>query len=584
MPRINPRSLLTLRLGTIILIGFIGARSAPPLMSNLEVLGIIRRSLSSGLSALNLPIEPKGPRQILWAGLGELARGDGERASALLEQGVLEYPDDSMIRVSLGRAYESVGKLGQAVAEWRQARAWNEMILSAERSIQAKRWDDALYALAAAQQALPEEVVSYQARALNGKKSVDTAVSLLRNSLQTMPSSSHREEWLIFLGDYLREQGKFADAVNAYRDATQLPDGRYTWSAYIRLGLSTYLSGEGSGPAIVQVNRGISLAPEKPDGYTAMGDILRKEKRYTEADYWFRLAADRNASDVWIQVRRIENFLDDNQMSAALDIATRATEIFPAEPHPWYELGQIYEREGKIEAAITAAKRSVELDHVGNAGYRVALAGLYEQANQLTQAIDTLRQALLIDEKNGEAHVALGRILYKAGYGAQAADEQLREAIEIDPGNPAPYTELGRVYQGEKKYAEAEIWYKQAVDRSPSDPWPWVMRGENALLANNTSLAIQVLKQATAQFPNFAHSYLFLAQAYRQVGDSDRAVSSIEKAVELSPNGNVWYWVTAGQIYEWAKQSDKALKAYETALTMDPANSEAEKGIERLKR
>ena len=246
LSRTNPRSLIMLRLGTIILIGFIGTRSAPPLMSNLEVLGIIRRSLSSGLSALNLPIEPKGPRQILWAGLGALARGDGERASALLEQGVLEYPDDSMIRVSLGRTYESVGKVGQAVAEWRQARAWNEMILSAERSIQAKRWDDTLYALAAAQQALPEEVVSCQARALNGKKSVDTAVSLLRNSLQTMPSSSHREEWLIFLGDYLREQGKFADAVNAYRDATQVPDGGYTWSAYVGLGLSMYFNGQGA--------------------------------------------------------------------------------------------------------------------------------------------------------------------------------------------------------------------------------------------------------------------------------------------------------------------------------------------------
>lgn len=349
-------------------------------------------------------------RAELWRGSAALKEGQIPEAMESLKRAVDHSPEDRLSLVFLGRAYEAAGRMKDAVREWTEAEAWQEMIRAGQRAISSQRWDDAMLFLDAAQAHFPEQVIENRARGLNGKGDRLAAIALLRQSLDAWPRSPRVQTWRMLLGDYLGRESRWEEAEPVYRDAIGASGGEDPWWAHIGLGRALYNCGNELEPALAEIERGIALRPENGEGYTQAGQLLQREGRYLEADGW----------------------------------------------------------------------------------------------------------------------------------------------------------------------------YRQAVAHSLGDPWPWVMRGENALLMGDASLAIRTLLQATDRFPRFAHSYLFLAQAYSKSGDVGKAIAAIETAVTLAPRENAWYWVTAGGLYESVGRLDRAWRAYQEALDLDPANGAARAGANRL--
>ncbi|TAK29847.1 MAG: tetratricopeptide repeat protein [Chloroflexota bacterium] len=560
------------------------AGMVPELRINVWSIRALREVVRNGVETAQLPPAPDGnPRAALVIGRAALARGESAQAVEMLSRALRRAPNDVLLREWLGRAYESQGDLQKALIEWQGVRSWQEMLDAAERAVSAQHWDDAIALLDVVQAALPQETIGYRAQALVGRNERGKAIDLLGESLARWPQSGFRQRWLLAQGNYLGQEKRWIEAATAYRQASDAIGGEDSWLALVDLGRALYYGGQGIEMALAQIEQGIKLKPQRADGYSAVSEILGAEKRYIEAEEWYRQAAEKDPNSPRIVERRVDNLLVIDRVSEAQCVLSEASARFPAEARLYYQLGQVFGRLGDLEQGIANAQRSVSLDRTGNVGYRLALATLLERAGRTVEVIAAYRDALALNDRDAGVHVALGKALNKAQPGDQAAVAEFRRAVEVEPHNPAGYIELGRIYQTQARYAEAESWYKQATERSPKAPWPWVMRSENALLGGNPRLAVDVAEQATRQFPSFAAGYVALAEAYQQAGDLTRAVVAIEKSLQLGPEEHPRYWVIAGQIYESVQQRDKAITAYQRAVAMDSGNRAAQNALTRLR-
>ena len=59
-------------------------------------------------------------------------------------------------------------------------------------------------------------------------------------------------------------------------------------------------------------------------------------------------------------------------------------------------------------------------------------------------------------------------------------------------------------------------------------------------------------------------------------------MAAVQQSLALMEPPDPWFYVRAGDIYEWAGETEKALTAYQYAVTLDSTNSSALQGIQRL--
>ena len=77
------------------------------------------------------------------------------------------------------------------------------------------------------------------------------------------------------------------------------------------------------------------------------------------------------------------------------------------------------------------------------------------------------------------------------------------------------------------------------------------------------------------------------AEAFHELGlvysfrVHDNTLPALEKAVYLAPS-NVKYWVSLGKTYSMFGEDDKARRAFNRALELDPFNDEATKNLSYL--
>jgi tetratricopeptide (TPR) repeat protein len=250
-------------------------------------------------------------------------------------------------------------------------------------------------------------------------------------------------------------------------------------------------------------------------------------------------------------------------------------------PIDTWVLGQAYQQAGQLRQAVAIWQSQAARPLLVSTGWQAMEAQEFEVAVQAFRAAcetDPVNTALPL----ALAHIGMGKALYQNGYGAEAALQETENAVTILPTEISGYLAMGDLLREEKRYVEANGWYRRAADLFPGDSRPWTRWGESAIRQQNYALATQVLEQAAGKLPNSAAVFYTLANAYFDAGDFARAEAAANKAVALAPDESAWYWIVTGRIHEKLNRSDKALAAYRRALQIDPNNLVARDGSTRL--
>jgi TolB-like protein/class 3 adenylate cyclase len=230
----------------------------------------------------------------------------------------------------------------------------------------------------------------------------------------------------------------------------------------------------------------------------------------------------------------------------------------------------------KSDAAAKADVQSAAKGRTDNPeAYRLYLQArfLEERQNEedLVRAIDYYQQALVIDSAYALTQAGLSRAytLHTSYYsdhfdeGFRRAREAAERALQLEPELAEAHDALGRVHMWHDfdwKAGEASI--RRALELAPGSVH--VIRSAAVLAGSLGKLqeSIALFRRATVLDPLNAWVYRWLALALLNVSDIGGAAAAAEKAVELSPRGDLVH-KSLGLVRLHQGRLDDALKEVE---------------------
>ncbi len=267
-----------------------------------------------------------------------------------------------------------------------------------------------------------------------------------------------------------------------------------------------------------------------------------------------------------------EDALEKKDLATAQPLLEKVVAANPANFQAWFDLGFVYNAQGKADDAITAYRKSVAakpdvFESNLNLGLILAKAGNEAEAEPFLRAATTLKPTAHTDEglarawlslahviestkpdeaiaayqeaaklqpKDPEPHLAAGMLLEKRGH-PDLAEQEYKQAVALD-GNSADGTAgLVNIYIQEKRFPEAETLLRKLVASRPDDPNVHLQLGRVLAAEGKAEDAIAELENAAKGHPGDAALRRDLGDRYMDAGKYDLAAAQYKPLVEVTP-------------------------------------------------
>jgi serine/threonine protein kinase/tetratricopeptide (TPR) repeat protein len=228
---------------------------------------------------------------------------------------------------------------------------------------------------------------------------------------------------------------------------------------------------------------------------------------------------------------RLYNLTKDEVLaSRAQGAAEHARSLNEKLPEVHFSLGSVYLARGNVAGAIAELERGANMAPNSDEGWR-RLAKAYDKQN-----------------RPAEAEVA-----YK-------------KAIEANPYNWSTINLLGIFYLDNGRHAEATKAFEQVTKLEPKLPMGWINLAAVSCTVGNYDGCIQASQKVNELHPDPV-AYQNIALAYYFQHKYAPAREAAQKAVDLSPNNQVFYGILA-DTYRAAGDTAKANEFYDKAMTL----------------
>lgn len=281
-------------------------------------------------------------------------------------------------------------------------------------------------------------------------------------------------------------------------------------------------------------------------------------------------------------------------------------------------VGQVLLRRRQLDKAQEAFELAVKMDG-GNAIGHYGLGEVLRRRGECDKAIVELQRAVSLDRKFPEAQLALGDCLVQLGRHDDAV-EALNAGLNWgSKWRPRFLVALGNAELARDSLRDAGIYYTQAQQAAPDDPYTNRALGEFYVKRGIGALAVDNLKKAVALDTSDAELRHALGQAYYYDQRYNEALEQFKRTVEMDPEfpegelslGNLYYlsgpadprryadarpflekytelnpkdpkgWSLLGRDYYFLRMRDEAVAALTKAASLGDRNKEAARILAR---
>ena len=270
--------------------------------------------------------------------------------------------------------------------------------------------------------------------------------------------------------------------------------------------------------------------------------------------------------------------------AAAQAVQSSSAQVADAPAAYYFMLGRHLEDADKIDDAIAAHKKAIEL-LPKSAEVRAELAALYARQDRAREALQMAEAALQLDPANREANRVLGSIYAAlseqrralrpgddpaqyAGKAVAALEKSRRDGFDINLE-----LMLGRLYLGSRDYAKAIASLRRVVDDQPGYPEAAMLLSAAQEASGQVPEATVTLETALGYSPTFSRGHVRLAELYEQQRRYKEAAGAYARAVTANPRLDVTprqaaALINAGNAAEGRRLLEQAVKKKTPA---DPA-------------
>ena len=182
---------------------------------------------------------------------------------------------------------------------------------------------------------------------------------------------------------------------------------------------------------------------------------------------------------------------------------------------------------------ITGIKQSDKFNTQGQEFYK---KGDYEKAKE------AFLSAIKCNSKNRYAYNNLGLTYIKLS-NLSKAESAFKKSNRLCITFTAPLDNLAQMYIAHKDFVKARKYLNQAISKNRKDYCAYYLLGVTYKKEGKYSEAIRAFNTASQISPDFALTYVQLADAYNRTKDYMWSNSSIEKYLELSPNDDYAFYM-----------------------------------------
>jgi len=205
------------------------------------------------------------------------------------------------------------------------------------------------------------------------------------------------------------------------------------------------------------------------------------------------------------------------------------------------------------------------------------IAKIYLLKKDFYSAEKYYHMSLEINDNQAGIHLSMGEI-DEYFQRDESAMKHYKKSVSLAPDNPVFLVSLSRIYYRAGQSAESEKYFKLAYENGISQSMPVYMKAME-LKKNNPVKATGEFINAIELNPAHIDAYMGLSDAYRQTGEYDKAIETLEKLKKIKPDYALAY-IHLGSMYYNNKPDMKtrkyfiflAIKNYETAIKLDPDN------------
>ncbi len=498
-----------------------------------------------------------------------LKSNQGARALQTLEPLLKSMPKDAQLLAMAGEAYMQLKQFTRAAEYLRRAAS----IAPADADLQTRLGMTALAlgetdrAVAQLESASKLDVGFSRADTLLvmtylGKKEYDKALEAALKLQEKEPKNPAVYDLLG--GVYLGQKDR-ANARKSFERALSLqPD--YTPAAMMLAHLD--LSADDANSARSRFKVILAKDGKNVQAMIGLASVERAMGNSNEYASWLEKARSADSTALMPRLLLVSHYLQKNDATQALAVATEAKNIQPKHPDVLNLLGEAQSASNDKAGAVTTYASLVSLvPQSPLAHYRLATA--YMGNVNYAAAADSLKKALKLKADYVDAMAALAMLEYRAA----RYSESLSLAQQIQrqaPKLPVGYTLEGDTLMAQKKFALAEKAFEKAfaVRRGPALA---IKLHVAASQAGKTQEANSRLLQWLRENPGDTTSRFYLADAYVKSREYQSAIQQYELILKKDPD-NFLAASNLATVYRQEKDP-RALEYFEKSYKLKPDNA-----------
>lgn len=243
-----------------------------------------------------------------------------------------------------------------------------------------------------------------------------------------------------------------------------------------------------------------------------------------------------------------------------------------------YIMAGVYDQSGQLQESIREYREALKADYK-NAAIHTKLASSYIRNKEFDKAAAQLNLAISLDPETVEAHALLA-LLYSFQNRPEEASREyevaLSNASKLEPRNSDIYRSLAAFYLQQKRFQDAQKYYRLILEISPGDPQAHFYLGSIYDELKDRQQAEIELKAALEAKPDYPQALNYLGYLYVEENKNlDAAEAMIRKALEIEPDNGAyvdslgWLYFKQGKLEEAVKELERASLLLEDPVIYD---------------
>jgi len=513
---------------------------------------------------------PKNPQLLLLAGETYLANGDAKAASAYYQaassagqaQGAAAKTRLGQIALATGRSEEGFKEL-EAAAELDAGQYQADLAIIAGH-LRRNEVDKAMEAVKALEKKQPKNPLTFQMYGLvhAAKRDIPAARRNFDKALELQPNYLPAAYNLAMFD----VADKRPDDARKRYEAMIAKDER---NDQLYLALADLQARTGADPKVVgeTLQRAVSANAQSAQARLALIGFHLRSKDTKAALAAAQSAAAAMPSDPRILEATGLALEAAGESNQAIETYNKLASLRPQSPQPLLRLAALHARQKDTTAAIDALRRAQKLS--SNPRDLVPqMVQVYMAGDLPEEALKEARALQKSDPKFAGGYVLEGDVLFAQRKFAQA-ETSYRQALKLEPKSDGVAIRLHRVLAAGGKGTDAEAFAKSWLADNPKNVGVRMYLGERALATKDYKVAAAHYQTVLAIEPNNAVALNNLAWIGGETGDP-KAVGYAERALKIAPD-NAAILDTYGTLLIGKGESVKGLEYLSRAAQAAPS-------------